>query len=277
MAVKCIALDLDRTTLNKEGRLSEGNRKALEEVIAAGIHVVIASGRAFDTLPQDILMMDGIEYAITGNGAAMYHLPTGKCLKRYRLSEKAVEAVMNATKGVDTTYEAFIDGIAYADKKYLAEPLKFGATPQTLKYLSATRRMQDDIVRFIEEHKDCLDGMDMVVKNEEMKRRIWKLVEEATDEVYITSSIPHLVEIADKNAGKRAGLAFFADLLGIKPEETAAFGDADNDVDMLQYAGCGIAVENASDSCKAAADYITKHHDEDGLAYGIRHILKLIK
>ena len=277
MAVKCIALDLDRTTLNKEGRLSEGNRKALEEVIAAGIHVVIASGRAFDTLPQDILSVDGIEYAITGNGAAMYHLPTGKCLKRYRLSKQAVEAIMNATKAEDVTYEAFIDGIAYADKVYLEDPQRFGATPQAVEYVKSTRHMQDNIVQFIEEHKDSLDCMDIIVKDEDRKRRVWKLVQEATGEVYITSSIQQLVEIANQNAGKKTGLAFFADLLGISPEETAAFGDADNDVDMLQYAGCGIAVENASDSCKAAADYITKHHDEDGLAYGIRHILKLIK
>ena len=277
MAVKCIALDLDRTTLNKEGRLSEGNRKALEEVIAAGIHVVIASGRAFDTLPQDILSVTGIEYAITSNGAAMYHLPTGKCLKRYRLSKQAVEAIMNATKAEDITYEVFIDGIAHADKVYLEDPQRFGATPQAVEYVKSTRHMQDNIVQFIEEHKDGLDCMDIIVKDEDRKRRVWKLVQEATDEVYITSSIQQLVEIANQNAGKKAGLAFFADLLGISQEETAAFGDADNDVDMLQYAGCGIAVENASDNCKAAADYITKHHDEDGLAYGIRHILKLIK
>ena len=277
MAIKCIALDLDRTTLNKEGRLSEGNRKALEEVIAAGIHVVIASGRAFDTLPQDILSVAGIEYAITGNGAAMYHLPTGRCLKRYRLSKQAVEAIMNATKAEDVTYEAFIDGIAYADKVYLEDPQRFGATPQAVEYVKSTRHMQDNIVQFIKEHKDCLDCMDIIVKDEDMKRRVWKLVQEATDEVYITSSIQQLVEIANQNAGKKSGLAFLADLLGISPDETAAFGDADNDVDMLQYAGYGIAVENASDNCKAAADYITKHHDEDGLAYGIRNILKLIK
>lgn len=277
MAVKCIALDLDRTTLNKEGRLSEENRKALEEVIATGIHVVIASGRAFDTLPQDILSVAGIEYAITGNGAAMYHLPTGKCLKRSRLSKQAVEAIMNATKAEDVTYEAFIDGIAYADKVYLEDPQRFGATPQAVEYVKSTRHMQDNIVQFIEEHKDCLDCMDIIVKDEDRKRRVWKLVQEASDEVYITSSIQQLVEIANQNAGKKAGLVFFADLLGISPEETAAFGDADNDIDMLQYAGYGIAVENASDNCKAAADYITKHHDEDGLAYGIRNILKLIQ
>ncbi|MCM1388001.1 MAG: Cof-type HAD-IIB family hydrolase [Bacillus sp. (in: Bacteria)] len=276
MAVKCIALDLDRTTLNKEGRLSKQNREALEKVIASGIHVMIASGRALDTLPQDMLLLPGIEYAITGNGAAMYHLPTGKCLKRYQLSERAIEAVMRVTKDEDVTYEAFIDGIAYADKRYLAEPLRFGATPQTLTYVRATRHMQDDIVKFIEEHKHHMDSMDIIVKGEEMKKRVWRKVQEATDEVYITSSIQHLVEIADKNAGKGAGLVFVTELLGINREETAAFGDADNDVDMLRYAGCGIAMENASETCKAAADFITKHHDEDGIAYALQHILKLI-
>ena len=63
---------------------------------------------------------------------------------------------------------------------------------------------------------------------------------------------------------------------GINREEIAAFGDADNDIDMLQYAGIGIAMENASEGCKAAADYITTHHAENGVSYGVREILKLL-
>ena len=90
MKIKCIALDLDRTTLDGQGRLSEGNRQALLQAIANGIHVIVASGRAFDTLPEDIVTLPGIEYAVTGNGAAMYHVPTGKCLHKYLLKEKDV-------------------------------------------------------------------------------------------------------------------------------------------------------------------------------------------
>lgn len=274
--VKCIALDMDRTTLNKEGRLSEKNRKALEQVIAAGVHVVIASGRAFDTLPRDMVELPGVEYAITLNGAAMYHVPTGKCLKRYRLSEKAAEAVMKATKGEPVTYEAFIDGIAYAGNDFLRDPMAFGVTPQAVEYVRTTRRGVDDIVGFLYENKHRLDSMDMVVRNEEMQKKVWEQIAKATNEVYITSSIRNLVEVADKNAGKKAGLAFFAELLGLKREETAAFGDADNDIDMIRYAGFGIAMANASEACKQAADYITGHHDEDGVAEGLRNILKLI-
>ena len=275
MNIKCIALDLDRTTLNAEGRLSAGNKAAIEAAIAAGVHVVIASGRAFDTLPGEVLAIPGIEYAITCNGAAMYHVPTKKCLKKYQLSKEAVETVMKVTAGETVMYEAFIDGIAYAGKEYIEDPVRFGATPQAIKYVQETRHMQDDIVRFIHERKDHLDSMDVIVKNESKKRELWNRIAQATDEVYITSSIVQLIEISNRNAGKKSGLAFITDMLGIKREETAAFGDADNDVDMLRFAGCGIAVENASDTCKAAADYMTKRHDEDGVAYGMREILKI--
>lgn len=272
MAIKCIAIDLDRTTLNREGKLSAGNRSALEKAITSGIHIIIASGRAFDTLPKDVLAVPGIVYAVTCNGAAMYHIPTGKCLKRYRLKSKAVEAVMEAVAGADVTYETFSDGIAYAGKEYIENPVRFGAAPQVVDYVKKSRHMQDDIVKFINENKHRLDSVDVIVKNEEQKREVWELVRKATDEVYITTSVPHAVEIADKNAGKKAGLAFFLDLLGIKREEAAAFGDADNDADMLRFAGYGIAMENASETCKEAADFISRHHDEDGLAYGLAYM-----
>lgn len=273
MAVKCIALDMDRTTLDKEGRLSMQNKKAIEDAIASGIHVVIASGRAFDTLPRDVLAVPGIEYAITCNGAAMYHVPSGKCLKRFRLPQEAVEAIMKATGKEDVTYEAFIDGIAYACREYIENPVRFGVTPQAAAYVSATRHMREDIVKFIHENRHQLDSMDIIVKSGEQMQKIWKMVAECTDKVYITSSVKQLVEIAHRDAGKKSGLAFFTELLGLDREETAAFGDADNDIDMLQYAGVGIAMGNASEGCKRAADLITKHHDEDGLAYGIREFL----
>ena len=57
MNIKCIALDLDRTTLNASGRLSDGNYNALCHAIENGVHIVIASGRSFDTLPKDELNM----------------------------------------------------------------------------------------------------------------------------------------------------------------------------------------------------------------------------
>lgn len=277
MSIKCVALDLDRTTLDGQGRLSEGNRLALLQAIENGIHVIVASGRAFDTLPADILALPGIAYAVTGNGAAMYHVPTGKCLHKYTLKAEDVAAIMEATKTDPVTYEAFIDGVAYAGREYIEDPVAYGATPQAVEYVRTTRHLVEDIRAFIKLHEGEMDSMDIIVGEESKKQEVWEKVTACTEDVYVTSSIRQLIEIAHRSAGKHSGVRYFMELLGLKQEEIAAFGDADNDVDMLSFAGCGIAMENASPKCKAVANYVTKHHAEDGVAYGLREILKVIK
>lgn len=276
MKIKGIALDLDGTTLNGSGRLSEKNREALIEAIRKGIHIVVASGRAYDTLPEDILKVPGIEYAVTGNGAAMYHLPSGKCLHRYRLKKEDVQAIAAETMGNKVTYEVFVDGNAYADKNYVANPAEYGATPHGAEYIRRTRRPLEDIHSFLLENAERMDSIDIVVKEAERKEEIRKRIEDITKEVYITSSSDHLLEISHRSAGKHSGLKIFMEMLGLQWEEVAAFGDADNDAEMLLFAGCGIAMGNASDRCKEVADFITENHEEDGVAYGLREILHVI-
>ena len=94
--------------------------------------------------------------------------------------------------------------------------------------------------------------------------------------VYVTSSVKQLLEISDCHAGKHSGLSYVLDCLGLQPEQSAAFGDADNDIDMIRFAGAGIAMENASESLKAQADFITKTNDEDGVVCALKDILHLL-
>lgn len=275
MNIKCIALDLDRTTLNASGRLSDGNYNALCHAIENGVHIVIASGRSFDTLPKDVLAVPGIEYAITSNGAAIYHIPTSTCLHEYKMTPASVECIIQIAKQHETALEVFIDGKAYALKAYVEDPVSYGTTPQAIPYIQSTRIPIDDIISFIREHIDHIDSMDIVVSGEQQKQLIWNELKYNCDEIYITSSVSQLIEISHKDAGKHSGLRFIREYLNLKPEETAAFGDGDNDIDMLKEAGIGIAMENASPKCKDAATFITKHHDKDGVAYGITEFLKI--
>ena len=104
---------------------------------------------------------------------------------------------------------------------------------------------------------------------------IWKELEKITPPLYITSSVVNRIEIANTQAGKHQGLAFILDRLGVSPEETAAFGDADNDVEMLSYVKYGMAVENATQKCKEAAMQIVPKNTEDGVAVGIEKLKNL--
>lgn len=275
MDIKLVAIDLDRTTLNSEGHLSEANRKAILSAIEKGVHVCIASGRAFDTLPKEVIDIPGIEYAITSNGAAIYRIEDKECMRSFVLKPESVEKIMEMTKGYPVTYEAFIKGTAYCGKEYINNPVKYGATPHSLNYVKSTRIVKEDITAFIMQHKHELDSIDIVINDTPIKEKIIKMLRESLDDIYITSSIKQLIEISYKDAGKKSGLLFISELLSIPVEFTAAFGDADNDIDMVKFAGFGVAMANASDNLKSVADYITLTNDEDGLSHAFKNVLKI--
>lgn len=284
--IKCIALDMDRTALNSAGKLSDATVAAIQSLIGKGIHVVIASGRSFHSLPSDIMTIPGIEYAITGNGAAVYRMTDsgseeksrrGKCIKRFLLIPDAVSHILDMVeKEPALTFEAFIEGHAYADREYIENPVKFGASPQAVAYVKRTRQHINDIKSYIRAHIHDLDSIDIIVRDESQKKRLHNLITRQETRVYVTSSVKQLLEISDCHAGKHSGLAYVLDCLGLKPEQAAAFGDADNDIDMIRFAGTGIVMGNASESLKLHADFITKTNDEDGVVYALRHILHLL-
>lgn len=274
--IKCIALDLDGTTLTTGKEISAATREALSRAMAAGITVIVASGRAFASLPREILEIEDIRYAITGNGAAMVSLPSGACLKRNVLSRESVEKILEGTRREAVVYEGFIEGIAYADVSFVSDPAAYGIYGRGIEYIRQTRRPVENIAGFLKENADRLDSMDMLVLDDEKISPVSAWLRNEVPDIYLTSSMRKLLEVSNRDGGKHSGVRFFSEYLGILPEEIAAFGDADNDVDMLRYVGYGVAMANASDNCKAAAGYITKSNDEDGVAYALEHILHII-
>lgn len=271
MNIRCIALDLDYTTLNSRGYLSEYTRQALTCAIEKGVHIVVASGRALNSLPAEIRDFEGIRYAVTSNGAAVYDLRTNTCLKQYKLTEQSVYGILRLTQGMHVAYEAFIDGKPYAQADYVKDPLRYGT--KSVSYVQSTRTPVENFSEFLLLNAANLDCMDLVIDDPELKQRLWTLFAEKIPDIYITSSVGQLLEISYKDCGKHSGVRFVLDQLGLPRESLAAFGDGDNDVHMLTFAGTGIAVANASEACKAAADRITLSNDEDGVA---REIFRLL-
>ena len=100
MSIRCIALDLDRTTLSSAGHLSERNRKVIEQAIESGIQIAVASGRSLDSLPAAVLEIPGIRYAVTSNGAAVYDLKERTCLRQYKLRTEAVRDILRWTEAL---------------------------------------------------------------------------------------------------------------------------------------------------------------------------------
>lgn len=275
MDIKCIALDLDGTTLCSDKSISDITRAAICEAIDAGIQVVVASGRCLDALPEAVTKIEGISYAITSNGAAVYDLKSRECLRRVTLSQVAVENILEITGDSRLVYEAFYGGIPYAPCEYVEDPLAHGAMPFAVNYIHTTRHPVLDIKAFILEHKRDLDGLDLITRDKHLWEKLWRLVNDKLDDVYITSSVPNRIEIADKKAGKHSGLQYILERISASPEQAAAFGDADNDIEMLSYVKYGMAVANGTERCKAAACCTVPSNLENGVAEGIRKLLKM--
>ncbi len=276
MNIACVALDLDETTLDRHGNLSPATRDALHRLIEQGIEVVLASGRALHSYPKELLSFPGIRYIITSNGVSIIDLASGTYVYRQWLTEAAVDRIMRTAAPFPVTYETFLDGYAYADANYVAHPEAYGAGNRAAAYVRETRRPVANIQDFIAKHRTELEAIDIIAADPTVKQQVWNALAASGASVYMTSSVGRLIEISNLNGGKGTALKFLLDKLGIDPAATAAFGNGDNDADMLACCGLGIAVENASPKCKAAAHWITRHHNADGVVYGLREYLHLI-
>lgn len=277
MSIRCIVLDMDRTTLNKEGKLSEENRAAITGAIEKGVEVVIGSGRSFVSLPKDVTGIPGIRYAITSNGASVQKIPSGDCLVRHVMEPESVDAVLSAVSdkvedGI-TAIEVLTDGVPHCSAKYYADPMKYGASKQGSDYIRSTRRPVEDILGFTRGRRDDIECIDVVVNGQKVKAQLWQRFKNEVTGIYMTSSFDRLIEISDKESGKHSAVRYLLEFLGIRREETAAFGDGDNDAEMLAFVGAGVAVENATELCKSSADFITAAHYDDGVAKWIREVM----
>ena len=226
MDIRCIVLDMDMTTLGTDKKISDANRDALKYVISKGIHVAIASGRPFSSLPQDVVSIPGVEYAITSNGAAIYHIPSGSRMAHYTLEPETVEKVVAALKEQPYACEAFVDGKGYSPAEFIADPTQFGAPVYAGKYLRRTRTPVSDIHAFILEHKHQLDSISVITDSLSISNHLYPLLRKELPNCYLTCSADHMVEIAHQDCSKHTAVRFLAEHLQLTPDQSPPLATA---------------------------------------------------
>ena len=275
MNIKLIASDLDGTLLTTSKELSPETQRALNEAVKKGIHIVPATGRSYQAVPDMIKKYPGVEYIITANGGAVYSVRKNKRIYQCLLKPESVVACVQIRKTEDVIMEVFVDGVPYSEETYIKDPAAYGATEYGVRYIKETRTPIKDICMFAEQHKKELDSIAFVCRENNTKQRLYKELETKIPDVYVTSSVPNLIEIGNINAGKGRTLSYILKLLDISPEEAAAFGDADNDCSMLEAVKYGIAVGNATENCKKSAAFVTESNQKDGVAKAILSLMEI--
>lgn len=268
MSIKMVALDLDGTTLTSDRRITERTEEAFRRATEKGVHIVVSTGRTFTALPPQVREMPYITYAITSNGAHINLVRTGESIYDAFLSVTAVREAARLYKELDTEIEVFVEGRAYMDQSYRDYIVEHGLSHRSAEYVLWSRTPVDGIADLLLANEEHIENINFCFEDTEAYERSRDLIK-AIPEATITSSFVNSLEVGGPDTSKRSALIELTGRLGIDRSELMCCGDAPNDIDMIEYAGIGVAVGNAWGGTKEHADYITGSNDEDGVAQAI--------
>lgn len=269
MNVKLIALDMDGTTLNSKGKLSERTISTLKTATDKNIIVSIATGRTLSEL--DIITkanIDCIQYAICANGACVWDLKQKCSIYTNLLSIESIKHIYEVMAPYDFIMDAYIDGKAYA-KRTSVETLKsFGISNLHIDFLLKGRESVNNLKAYLLERGKPIEKINIKLSNPEDTRAVWHSLTELP-EIAITTSGFDGIEINNKTSNKADGLLNLARYLDVKVEQIMAIGDSPNDKEMLDFAGVSVAMGNAVPEIKKISKFITDTNNNDGVAKAI--------
>lgn len=266
---KIIALDMDGTLLTADKKVSERNKAAIKAAEAKGVKVVLASGRPLIGLKKYLEELDLLkdeDYVLSFNGGLVQNTKTQEIVSKLPLKGSDFKYIYKISKELNINIHAFSakDGLI---------------TPKTSQYTEYEAMMNGIDVNIrdineVDDEEDIIKVM-MIDPQEILDPAIEKLPPEVYEKYSVFKSSPFFLEFTNKEVDKGLGLKKLGEYLGIKKEEIIACGDAGNDLSMIKYAGLGVAMGNATQEVKEAADFITTSNDEDGVANVIEKFIMI--
>lgn len=262
MKYRLVFSDFDDTLSLPDGSISERTKRAVSAYRAAGGIFVVCTGRSYPSIKKLLPKIYGEEKpnvpvicfqgGLTADGDnVLYRVP------------------MNRADAIGLVRE--FEGRKIICQTYSGERMFCSTMTDEARLYSAITNCEYDVVGDLAEFMAAYDGEFDKILAIDTPERIRELYDEFTarsdyPDFKFVFSRPTYLEAIPKKSGKDSALRRLADLLGVPIENTAAFGDSNNDVDMLKAAGLGIAVANAREECKRAADTVTAANVDDGVA-----------
>lgn len=264
MPIKLIAIDMDGTLLLPDHTISPAVKAAISSARARGVNVVLCTGRPFSGVEnylRELQMDKPNDYCITYNGALVQKAADGSSVAQTALNYDDYRYLEQIAREVGSHFHAL-------------DRYKLYTANHDISYYTVHESFIANIpLVFCEPENMDKDGeflkVMMIDEPAILDRAIAKIPDQVRDRYTLLKSSPYFLEILDKRVNKGTGVKALAETLGIKREEIMTLGDQENDIAMLEYAGTGVAMDNAIDKVKEISDFITKSNLEDGVAYAI--------
>lgn len=269
MPVSLIAVDVDGTLINSDGRVTERTKAAFRDAYAAGIRLALATGRARDECRGILRELPEVRYMVNCSGASVYDIDRGLELYADPIPIEDVRRFYRLLEPLGSMFEVFAEGRVLTDYRRLAELPEYH-NHYYLEIIQSSRT-PIDLPAFLESRTEPLSKIHLYFRCEADQLKARALVEGSG--FLVLNSIKENLEINQPTVSKGVGLAELANALDIPLSEVMAIGDNTNDIGMLQTAGYAAVVGNGHPEAIRNAQYLLPSCDDDGVASAIRHIL----
>lgn len=256
---KALVLDIDGTLTNSKKEITPATRQAIQDLMKRGQKVILASGRPTPGMrryEKELELEKYGGYLLSFNGARIVDCYTGEIIYQKLLPLSLLPGLYR-----------FADDNGCGLITYLGSEVISAFSPD--QYVELEARINGLPVRKVDNFTEFVDfDINKCLMTAEPEKA--ELLERELRERYgtcadIYRSEPYFIEIVPKNVNKGTSLDRILPVLGVIRENTVCCGDGFNDISMIKYAGIGVAMENAQQAVKDAADYVTTSNDEDGL------------
>ncbi len=265
-APKLVVSDVDGTLVDSRDRVSQRMREAVRRISSAGVHFTLATGRPARWLLPVLEQLPMRPRCVCANGAVVYDAAADRIVHSAELGPEVLRHVVDIAERATQD----IGGVGFAVERVgesafdRAESLFSVSEQYDHAWLSDEHSVQT-IAQLIE-----VPVVKLLIRNSGVtSAQLYDLVAPHIDPAVAHATFSWsggLVEVSAPGISKRSALEWIAEDLGVRSDEVIAFGDMPNDIEMLRWAGCGVAMGNALDRVKDAADTVTADNDSDGVA-----------
>ena len=262
MSYKMLVLDIDGTLTNSKKEITSKTKAAIRNLQEKGIAVVLASGRptpGVENMAKELEFEKFGGYILSYNGGQIIDCQTGEKIYEKVLPKEAVSELYDLSEEYDLNIISYEDGNVIIEK-------------EQDQYVELEARINKIGIKQINDFKEYIDfpvvKCLMTAEGKHLEK-IEPIAKERFPELSIYRSEPFFLEAMAKNVDKAASLERLLEHLELTKDEMVACGDGFNDLSMIEYAGMGVAMENAQPVVKEVADYVTLSNDREGIVHVI--------
>lgn len=270
MSIKLICIDMDGTLLMDRQSVSFEDKEAIREAVKAGVHVAITTGRVYPSakaysgsigLNTPIIASNGA-FIADSDGNEIYSNPLGKedIEEFVKIAEKyRLVSYLNTSSGIITLNEL--------PENHIYKAINSKLKPEDRMKIEVVKHFEDAFELY---PNNILKGICISSENIEALLRAKEELQILNPDLEIVSSWDNNFEVMKKGSSKGEAVAQLAKYFNLNREEIMCIGDSENDLSMIEFAGIGVAMGNAMDIVKKAAQYITDDNMNSGVAKAIR-------